>query len=73
MWAGFLTGCGHPISRSESIGYYITIPVRSAFSLVASCVLLKYTRTDDVNCWSDLIQLIYFAGLRMVFANFIII
>ena len=23
--------------------------VRSAFSLVASCVLLKYTRTDDVN------------------------
>ena len=25
------------------------IRVRSAFSLVASCVLLKYTRTDDVN------------------------
>ena len=29
--------------------YYIIIRVRSAFSLVASCVLLKYTRTDDVN------------------------
>ena len=28
---------------------YIIIRVRSAFSLVASCVLLKYTRTDDVN------------------------
>ena len=30
------------------IGYYIIIRVHSAFSLVASCVLLKYTRTDDV-------------------------
>ena len=29
--------------------YYIIIRVRSAFSLVASCVLSKYTRTDDVN------------------------
>ena len=29
--------------------FYIIIRVRSAFSLVASCVLLKYTRTDDVN------------------------
>ena len=28
---------------------YIIIRVRSAFSLVASCVLLKYTRTDDVS------------------------
>ena len=28
---------------------YIIIRVRSAFSLVASCALLKYTRTDDVN------------------------
>ena len=49
------------------------IRVRSAFSLVASCVLLKYTRTDDVNWWRDLILLIYFAGLRMIFAKFIII
>ena len=30
------------------IKFYITIRVHSAFSLVASCVLLKYTRTDDV-------------------------
>ena len=29
--------------------FYIIIRVHSAFSLVASCVLLKYTRTDDVN------------------------
>ena len=28
---------------------YIIIRVYSAFSLVASYVLLKYTRTDDVN------------------------
>ena len=28
---------------------YIIIRIRSAFSLVASCVLLKYTRTDDVS------------------------
>ena len=28
---------------------YTIIRVRSAFSLVAGCVLLKYTRTDDVN------------------------
>ena len=28
---------------------YIIIRVHSAFSLVASCVLLKYTHTDDVN------------------------
>ena len=34
---------------SVSINFYIIIRVRSAFSLVASCVLLKYTRTDDVN------------------------
>ena len=33
----------------------IIIRVHSAFSLVASCVLLKYTRTDDVNLWRDLI------------------
>ena len=31
------------------ITYYTIIRVHSAFSLVASCVLLKYTRTDDVN------------------------
>ena len=31
------------------IYFYIIIRVHSAFSLVASCVLLKYTRTDDVN------------------------
>ena len=31
------------------IHVYIIIRVHSAFSLVASCVLLKYTRTDDVN------------------------
>ena len=31
------------------IAIYMIIRVRSAFSLVASCVLLKYTRTDDVN------------------------
>ena len=31
------------------ISYYIIIRVHSAFSLVASRVLLKYTRTDDVN------------------------
>ena len=30
------------------IGIYTIIRVDSAFSLVASCVLLKYTRTDDV-------------------------
>ena len=28
---------------------YIIIHVHSAFSLVASCVLLKYTCTDGVN------------------------
>ena len=28
---------------------YIIIRAHSAFSLVASCVLLKYTCTDDVN------------------------
>ena len=28
---------------------YIIIRVHSAFSLAASCVLLKYTRTDNVN------------------------
>ena len=33
------------------IMHYIIIHVCSAFSLVASCVLLKYTRTDDVNGW----------------------
>ena len=37
------------------INDYIIIRVHSAFSLVASCVLLKYTRTDDVNWWRDLI------------------
>ena len=31
------------------ISVYMIIRVHSAFSLVASCVLLKYTRTDDVN------------------------
>ena len=34
---------------SYIIIYYIIIRVHSAFSLVASCVLLKYTRTDDVS------------------------
>ena len=33
----------------RDIQYYIIIRVHSAFSLVVSCVLLKYTRTDDVN------------------------
>ena len=37
------------------------IRVCSAFSLVASCVLLKYTRTNNVSWWRDLILLIYFA------------
>ena len=32
-----------------NIHVYTIIRVDSAFSLVASCVLLKYTRTDDVN------------------------
>ena len=32
-----------------TIFFYIIIRVHSAFSLVASCVLLKNTRTDDVN------------------------
>ena len=32
-----------------NITIYIIIRVHSAFSLVASCVLLKYTRTDDVS------------------------
>ena len=32
-----------------NIHVYTIIRVHSAFSLVASCVLLKYTRTDDVN------------------------
>ena len=31
------------------IDLYIITRVRSAFSLIARCVLLKYTRTDDVN------------------------
>ena len=34
---------------SYYIYLYTIIRVHSAFSLVASCVLLKYTRTDDVN------------------------
>ena len=33
----------------DNICIYTIIRVDSAFSLVASCVLLKYTRTDDVN------------------------
>ena len=33
----------------QFISFYIIIRVHSAFSLVASCVLLKYTRTADVN------------------------
>ena len=33
----------------RSILLYVMIRVHSAFSLVASCVLLKYTHTDDVN------------------------
>ena len=37
------------VRQREIIYLYIIIRVRSAFSLVASCVLLKYTRTDDVN------------------------
>ena len=35
--------------KRYNIYIYIIIRVHSAFSLVASCVLLKYTRTDDVN------------------------
>ena len=35
--------------KSCDICIYTIIRVHSAFSLVASCVLLKYTRTDDVN------------------------
>ena len=38
-----------PKNFPKTIVHYIIIRVRSAFSLVASCVLLKYTRTDDVN------------------------
>ena len=34
---------------------YIIIRVHSAFSVVASSLLSKYTRTDDVNCLLDLI------------------
>ena len=37
------------IFQVYSMYIYIIIRVHSAFSLVASCVLLKYTRTDDVN------------------------
>ena len=37
------------INHLYTIIIYIIIRVHSAFSLVASCVLLKYTRTDDVN------------------------
>ena len=41
--------------------FYIIIRVCSAFSLVASCVLLKCTRTDDVNwlAWCNLANLFY--------------
>ena len=35
--------------KRRSKRFYIIIRVRSVFLLVASCVLLKYTRTDDVN------------------------
>ena len=46
----------NPMKYLPSDNYiYIIIRVHSAFSLVASCVLLKYTRTDDVNWWRDLI------------------
>ena len=37
------------VRQPEIIYLYIIIRVRSAFSLVASCVLLRYTRRDDVN------------------------
>ena len=37
------------LELSYFIDNYIIIRAYSAFSLVASCVLLKYTRTDDVN------------------------
>ena len=37
------------IYHGAFILFYIIIRVHSAFSLVASCVLLKYTRTDGVN------------------------
>ena len=37
------------LKEHVDIEVYIIIRVHSAFSLVASCVLLKYTRTDDVN------------------------
>ena len=36
-------------------------------SLVSRCVLLKCTRTDDVNWWRDLIYLIYFAAFAWFF------
>ena len=70
-----------PYTEKKNVAYYnlyfilcyIIICVHSAFSLVASCVLLKYRRTDEVNWWCDLISLIYFAGLRIIFANFIVI
>ena len=40
---------------NTTINFDIIIRVRSAFLLVAGRVLLKYTRTDDVNGWHDLI------------------
>ena len=40
---------GYNLVTKGPIQVYIIIRVHSAFSLVASCVLLKYTRTDDVN------------------------
>ena len=41
---------GTKLNRTSSVNkIYIIMRVRSAFSLVASCVLLKCTRMDDVN------------------------
>ena len=52
VWPG---GKDYAETFSDRIIIYIIIRVHSAFSLVASCVLLKYTRTDDVNWWRELI------------------
>ena len=55
------------LSCVSNICFYTIIRVHSAFSLVASCVLLKYTRTDEVNgltnifceSWHDFCKLYY--------------
>ena len=57
IWLSWLSYCwvALVVCHFCAIQFYIIIRVRSEFSLVASCVLLKYTRTDDVNWWRDLI------------------